>query len=314
MLRGSWNNNVANGLIILLSIGAIFYVGWTFIELKTQQRVSEHYERYSQGQVSEKSIAASCGNLANAALSICAIQQYEESHKWSQERRDLHAQESMALWAFWMFITTAAAFVAIMRTLHYTRIAAEQSKIMASEAHSTTEAALKSADVAERALIEIERPWLFFTGAIIQEMHIVTQIGGQPERAIIVSIPIKNFGRSPAFNVNTCRIGIIAHAQSPIAFGVLPEMPPNKMAIVGPNAQGTAQELTYFGDVVDRIIRGEVEVFVWARVEYSATPDGRMLYTESCTHNAARVETDYRGNLVKIQTKTGVCAGRNSAA
>lgn len=313
MFRGSWNNIVANGLIVLLCISAVFYVGWTFIELKTQQRVSEHYERYSQGAISEENIAASCGNLTSAALAVCVVQQYEESKQWSQERRDLHAQESMALWAFWMFVITSAAFVAIMRTLHYTRIAADQSKIMASEAQLATAAALRSADVAEKALIEIERPWLFFTGATIQEMHIVTHYGGRPERAIIVSIPIKNFGRSPAFNVNACRIGIIAHVQSPIAFGELPEMPPNKMAIIGPNDQGTAQELIFHGDDVDRIIRGEVEIFVWAKVEYSAAPDGRMLYTESCTHNAARVETDYKGNLVKIRTKTGVCVGRNSA-
>lgn len=72
----------------------------------------------------------------------------------SHEVRDLGAQEKMAKWAFWMFVASAAtvvltfaALLAILRTLHHTKRAADAAADMVSEAKATTAAAEKTIGV-----------------------------------------------------------------------------------------------------------------------------------------------------------------------
>lgn len=75
----------------------------------------------------------------------------EEEQTRRQVRRDLEAQEGMVWWAELMFYATAAtvlltgiALVAIIRTLHHTRRAAESAEGMLVEARGTTIAAKDS--------------------------------------------------------------------------------------------------------------------------------------------------------------------------
>lgn len=83
----------------------------------------------------------------------------EQRNQTSQEPgdhevRDLDAQEQMALWAYWMFVATAAAVVltfaallAIIRTLHHTKRAADAAFDMVDEAKATTTAAQGTIEV-----------------------------------------------------------------------------------------------------------------------------------------------------------------------
>ena len=87
-----------------------------------------------------------------------------------QARRDLQAQESMAWWAQLMFWAAASGTILsgigvflIWRTLRHTRTAARHSAEMVTQAAKATEAALRSAAVAEQALVGVERPFVVIT-------------------------------------------------------------------------------------------------------------------------------------------------------
>lgn len=89
--------------------------------------------------------------------------QAERSDQEAREQRDLAAQEQMAWWAQWMFwatfatvLLTFAALVAILRTLHHTRRAADSAEDMVIEAEKTTAAAVQT--------IQAERAYMTFAG------------------------------------------------------------------------------------------------------------------------------------------------------
>tara|TARA_R110002167_G_scaffold15735_1_gene62532 strand:- start:99 stop:1067 length:969 start_codon:yes stop_codon:yes gene_type:complete len=112
---------------------------------------------------SEKSLQRIAGAM-EAEVARGASEQEDD-----QASRDLQAQESMAWWAQLMFWAAAAGTLLsglgvflIWRTLLYTRTAAGHSEKMVIEAAKATEAALRSAKVAEQALVGVERPFLVF--------------------------------------------------------------------------------------------------------------------------------------------------------
>jgi hypothetical protein len=116
----------------------------------------------------------------------------------SRENRDLDAQEGMAWWAEMMFyaagataVLTLLALVAIIRTLHHTRRAADSADGMLVEARKTTIAALASAETAQRIGEAQVRAYVSVAEA---EFSIL-------EDQIVIGVKLQNAGQSPAFMV-----------------------------------------------------------------------------------------------------------------
>jgi len=132
-----------------------------------------------------------------------------ESDEGEQDRaeRDLRAQEEMAQWAFWMFISSAAsvvltffALLAIVRTLVHTKRAADSAEGMLDEASATTVAANETIEVTRdigqaqvRAYLGLE-----MAGGVVEE--------GKP---LLFHIKITNHGQSPAINVASASSAVV---------------------------------------------------------------------------------------------------------
>lgn len=142
-----------------------------------------------------------------------------------REKRDLIAQEDMAIWAkgmFWATVAsvalTAAALWTIMRTLVHTRRAADYAQAMVLEAEKTTEAAITSAKATEIAAVaakeanEVARrqfeagfkPWLIvrISGPYVDTSHTSLErlSESEPQRWVEITpkINITNVGDMPA--------------------------------------------------------------------------------------------------------------------
>lgn len=117
----------------------------------------------------------------------------------TREKRDLAAQEAMATWAKWTVILTFAALVAIIRTLHHTRRAADYADAMVKEAKETTKAAIEATAVTREIGERQTRAYICIDSAVLKE-----PVLGNPIQA---SVTFKNTGQSPAYNVSGwCRI------------------------------------------------------------------------------------------------------------
>ena len=117
------------------------------------------------------------------------------------------AQEGMALWAEWMFYAAAAttlltfiALVAIIRTLHHTRRAADSAENMLTQTEKSTAAAI-SASVAATDAVRMERAWMTWNrvrhGPIINSM-----INNIPvQNGLCFFVDFVNSGRTSAIAV-----------------------------------------------------------------------------------------------------------------
>jgi hypothetical protein len=119
-----------------------------------------------------------------------ALEERERDHA------DLRAQESMAVWAFWMFaasvasvLLTAVGVGLILRTLYHTKRAADYARDMVVEARSTTVAA-------ERAVAETKR----IGEAQVRAYLSVTSCGIERLEGSFANLRmmVKNSGQSPA--------------------------------------------------------------------------------------------------------------------
>lgn len=125
-----------------------------------------------------------------------------EGRRQEQEReqRDLSAQEGMAWWAELMFYASAAtvvltffALVAILRTLHHTRRAADYTEGMLGEAKQTTVAARDTVTETRRIGEAQVKAYLSIKAAkaFIDEKD-----------GIVFDVTVRNFGQSPAKDVH----------------------------------------------------------------------------------------------------------------
>ncbi len=125
-----------------------------------------------------------------------------------RENADLKAQEDMAFWSMAMFwatfatvLLTFAALVAIIRTLHHTRRAADYAKEMVDEAAKATSAANATFDearlaneIARDGLIAQYRPWMMLELDGAGPVHLDRPGRGE----VSVYLTTKNIGNSPA--------------------------------------------------------------------------------------------------------------------
>lgn len=204
-----------SGLVVL-----VFFVGWTTIKLRTEQRVTEHYARQAEASIRPEDVHLSCDGLASNAITECVIKKYEEHEKWGKDRRDLHAQEDMALWAMWMLIFTGLAFVALVGTLHYTRRAADYTEFLLAEAKATTAEAKSANKIAANSIQEANRPYLFVTpqrSNFIDWFHSETPFnwpmkisnhGNHPAiiHSVFIGCGIGDDFEGPIFNSHKCKL------------------------------------------------------------------------------------------------------------
>lgn len=130
----------------------------------------------------------------------------EAERQQENERRDLAAQEQMAVWSFWMTLATIGGVIAtfvglalIAITLHHTKRAADYTKEMLREAERSA-AAAEGAVAATRDVGEKQvRAYLH-----IKDIRVI--LGRKPGQ-IGIGITVANAGQSPAIAVGaTIRI------------------------------------------------------------------------------------------------------------
>lgn len=120
-----------------------------------------------------------------------------------RDQSDLQAQESMALWAFWMFIAAVASVVLtsigvvmIWRTLLYTRDAAIHAGRAVDEAKHATAAAQETNRVTQEIGIKQTRANIAYLDYEINDSSHMSYTDDTAVRLVF-----KNFGQSPARDV-----------------------------------------------------------------------------------------------------------------
>lgn len=109
----------------------------------------------------------------------------------------------MALWTMWMFfaaaagvLLTLAALIAILRTLHHTKRAADAAADMVHEAKLTTKAANDTIEETRRIGVAQTRAYLQFS---LLEVEYIP-VGGGSKDGIRISGELSNKGYSPALD------------------------------------------------------------------------------------------------------------------
>lgn len=117
---------------------------------------------------------------------------FDPKNEDERENRDLAAQESMSVWAFWMLVTSAAGVVttAIGTGLLLWQIILTRQAVK--DTGEATEAMLEANEIAQQA----QRPWLNLN--LGNPTQIQFQAGENPRIAILAPIKVTNFGNTPA--------------------------------------------------------------------------------------------------------------------
>lgn len=144
--------------------------GWPISALAQEKPLDEvrHAERDKGGSDEKQREANKVPAISLRPLRSDDVSKADnEAGQSEHDKRDLAAQEKMALWAHWMFLATVGQAVIgtlglllIFVTFRETRRSSNSGEAMAKEAALASQAAIRSAEVAERALKGIERPFL----------------------------------------------------------------------------------------------------------------------------------------------------------
>lgn len=131
---------------------------------------------------------------------IAAEDKIDREQAQDRENRDLEAQEGMAKWAEYMFYATAGtvlltffALIAIVRTLHHTRRAADYASDMVHEAAATTIAAQETVDVTKKIGRQQNSAYVSVSSA---NMCFTTEA----EKDAVAWVTFHNSGHTPAEN------------------------------------------------------------------------------------------------------------------
>lgn len=157
--------------------------------------------------------------IESAIRDTIAVENNAERERQQQnEERDLYAQEEMAFWAKGMFwatvaavILTLAALIAIIRTLHHTRRAADAAHEMAGEAKLATAAARES-------VLETRRMGEAQVRAYMcpSQIYAVKAVGEDRDDLIVVW---ENMGATPATIIGYGEAQKVIRVQSTPDFG-----------------------------------------------------------------------------------------------
>lgn len=169
------------------------------------------------------------------------------------------------------------------------------------ETRRATKAASDGTKIAERALIEIERPWVLANG--VRFMWGVNAMPGDfhGQKGFIPYIVFQNYGRSPAFDVKLKFNTFVAEANSEnITFGDILIEDGEVGTVTGPGHEGGHQVGAFWGQAAcEEILTGAKEFYVHVVVEYRVTENGKLARTEQCYRAIPRPG---EGNLLNTES------------
>jgi hypothetical protein len=183
MSRIDWREHLVAGLAAFLILAIIFAAGWGYVELQTEQRVSEYYASQDKAHYSKQEEPKLCLSASESSRVKCLAEKVDTQQKWSESRRDLHAQEWMAFWAAWMFITSFLAAIAAIIGLILLRWTWSETRRTADVTRDIGEAQL--------------RPYLIFEGFDIGLDVDAGKLLGAKIRA-----NVRNTGQTPAIQLD----------------------------------------------------------------------------------------------------------------
>lgn len=176
---------------------------WGQTDLEEQIRQEERSADSQDGTIAEQpepfDLSPALLSIEGAIRELAPEEDREERQRERErERRDLTAQEAMAWWAKLMFYASAAtvfltflALIAIVRTLHHTRRAADSADGMLNEAKETTKAARDSVNVAREI-------GFLQASAYVSVKSATIEITNMDEKDLVASVDFANTGVTPA--------------------------------------------------------------------------------------------------------------------
>lgn len=131
------------------------------------------------------------------------------------EKRDLAAQESMSVWAFWMMIV--AAFSAVITTVGtiflYKQITLTREAV--EDTSAATEAMHEANEIAKVALQQSKEMTGVQSRAYVIVEQVVFDLRGHPENTMQVMVHFKNVGQTPALETLQKVKGAVLHYKDP---------------------------------------------------------------------------------------------------
>lgn len=197
MLKGRWLIAVAFGLVASLAVAQ---------ELATpedQPRQEERAADSDSGPGPEQQQALDhVPALQGIEAAIRDLVSRGDEAEQDRNNRDLAAQEEMARWAYWMFVTSAAsvfltffALLAIIRTLHHTKRAADYAHDMTKQTEISTRAAMDAVEVTKKIGQADIRAYV-----IVAEAKSVFLETNQGKDQFLTQVTLNNCGKSQAEN------------------------------------------------------------------------------------------------------------------
>jgi len=190
MFERRWIIDPALVITFLFCFSALLFVSVDYAYLKAKQNISEQSQSAADSDKAKAEVEKACSDFAGLAWRECALEAIQPAHQQSQDARDLHAQEWMARWAFWMFlaslgtvIITGVGVFYVKRTLDATLSAVED-----------TGQATVAMREANRIMQEGQRPWIK-----INFFHSSTTISDGSVH-IGIGFNIENVGARPAIS------------------------------------------------------------------------------------------------------------------
>ena len=215
------------------------------------------------------------------------VNQTESEQKDQREKADLVAQQEMSRWAWWMmiptWITTAltfAALLAILRTLHHTRRAADYSRDMVKEGSKSNTAAFRAASAAEEG-VQAARDSVSLASETAQRQLRAYLLHKEPNQtwnfenknepptSVEFGIRFVNTGQTPAMRVkifSDVRKIAISEIGSRIAFGKIAQDSPT--GDVGQQLEVSSMPFSIkIPDIIDAFKR-DLRYIIYARSTY----------------------------------------------
>lgn len=229
-------------------------------------------------------IKANC--LDSLSFIECATETIKSSEEAQTAQKDLTEQKNMAYWAKAMFWATVTSVIATSFGIVFVWLNFREARI-------ATEAAAKSANVAEQALTQLERPFVVFKRTNSNQL---------PGGGIRLTIDWVNSGSSPTqFMVQGINVKI-TDQDLPENFS-FPDFQYQRLirSVLGPGAELRSGSIDLSIIQISAQIAGTHRIFLWCWTEYDDIfPETPRHRTEHCfeikiTGTAARPEVTFVG-------------------
>ncbi len=218
------------------------------------------------------------GNSAKAENSIGA-------HNHSAPSND----EQLVNLTFWLVIATGVLMSATIMLWWETRKLASQAREASNDTKRSIEIAERSADASHRAAqaaidaVTAERPWVLTNGFETNMARDAVIFGEVHREAFILRIKWKNFGRSPAINVNMYTDYKVTDLGAPIPKFKRPEQDELRAGSMAPGSQAVTNLIAFPIDVYNKMSNREVDIYVYSAASYKSTNNTEINFSEQCS-------------------------------